>query len=75
MLPAMALQADLIFAMTAELHQLLVDQVPSAESRAHLLDPDGGDLDDPYGGDLETYAQTAQRIESMLERRLEQIGL
>ncbi len=75
MLPAMALQADLIFAMTAEHHQLLVDQVPTARSRAHLLDPDGGDLDDPYGGDLETYAQTALMIESMLERRLDQIGL
>ncbi len=75
MLPALAHQADYSFSMTAEHHRLLIEQVPSAESRAYLLNPDGGDVDDPYGADLETYDRTAQMIEAMLERRLDQIGL
>lgn len=75
MIPAMALQADVVFAMTADHLRLLVEQVPSVEPRAYLLDPDGQDLDDPYGGDLETYEHAAAMIESMLERRLTQLGL
>ena len=43
--------------------------------RPLLLDPSGGDLDDPYGCDQETYRRTAQKIESMLDQRLNELGL
>ena len=67
-------QADCIFAMTVDHLDDLLDAVPEVESRTFLLDPDGGDVADPVGCDHETYRRTAQMIESMLERRLDEMG-
>jgi protein-tyrosine phosphatase len=68
-------QADRIFAMTADHLDALLDTVPEAQSRASLLDPEGGDVNDPIGSDHQTYRQTAQSIERMLEERLNQMKL
>ena len=68
-------QADWIFAMTADHYGALLDAVPEAEGHTFLLDPQGGDVPDPVGSDHQTYRQTAQTIERMLEARLQQIGL
>lgn len=67
-------QADCIFAMTADHLDALLDAIPEVEPRAYLLDPDGGDVADPVGLDHETYRRTAQMIEAMLERRLDEMG-
>jgi protein-tyrosine phosphatase len=67
--------ADYVFAMTADHLDALLDSVPEARSHSFLLDPGGGDVPDPIGSDQETYRQTAQRIEQMLEERLKQLGL
>ena len=67
-------QADCIFAMTGDHLDALLDAVPEVEHRTFLLDPDGGDVADPVGFDHETYRRTAQMIESMLERRLDEMG-
>jgi protein-tyrosine phosphatase len=67
--------ADYVFAMTADHLETLLDAIPEARPRAFLLDPAGGDVPDPIGADQETYRQTAQRIEQMLEERLKQLGL
>jgi protein-tyrosine phosphatase len=67
-------QADCIFAMTADHLEALLDAVPEVEHRAFLLDPGGGDVSDPVGLDHDTYRRTAQMIESMLERRLDEMG-
>jgi L-threonylcarbamoyladenylate synthase len=68
-------QADFIFAMTSDHLEALLDQIPEVESRTFLLDSAGGDVADPYGCDHETYRRTAAMIESMLERRLDELGL
>ena len=68
-------QADWIFAMTADHYGALLEAVPEAEGYTYLLDPQGGDVPDPIGSDHQTYRQTAQTIERMLEARLQQIGL
>ncbi len=73
--PTLARQADVIFAMTVDHLDELLRAIPEVESRAFLLDPSGRDLDDPYGGDHEAYRRTAQRIESMLQDRLAELGL
>jgi protein-tyrosine phosphatase len=67
-------QADCIFAMTADHLDALLDAIPEVEHRSFLLDPEGGDVADPVGLDHETYRRTASMIESMLERRLDEIG-
>jgi len=71
----MARRADLLFAMTNDHLEALVDAAPELHPRAHLLDPDGGDVLDPIGADLPVYHQTAELIEHMLDRRLDQIGV
>ncbi len=68
-------QADCVFAMTADHLDALLDAVPDIEHRAFLLDPDGGDVADPVGLDHDTYRRTAKMIESMLERRLDEMRL
>jgi len=73
--PSLVRQADYIFAMTAEHREDLLASMPELEPRTFLLDPGGGDVDDPVGCDLETYRQTAQMIESMLSDRLAELGI
>jgi protein-tyrosine phosphatase len=68
-------QADYIFAMTTDHREALLSVVPDAESRTFLLDPTGYDVADPVGCDYETYRETAQMIEAMIEQRLNQMGL
>ncbi|MFI5460232.1 MAG: Sua5/YciO/YrdC/YwlC family protein [Isosphaerales bacterium] len=70
-----ARQADFIFAMTIDHLDDLLRAVPEVEPRAFLLDPAGGDVADPVGCGHETYLRTAQMIESMMEQRLDEIGL
>jgi L-threonylcarbamoyladenylate synthase len=72
---AFARQSDCIFAMTADHLEDLLISMPEVESRAFLVDPDGGDVADPVGCDLETYRRTAQIIEAMLNRRLDEMGV
>jgi protein-tyrosine phosphatase len=71
----LAKQADLIFAMTMDHLDDLLRAIPEVEPRTFLLDPSGGDVVDPVGCDHETYRRTAEMIESMMEQRLDEIGL
>jgi len=70
-----ARQADFIFAMTIDHLDDLLRAIPEVEPRTFLLDPAGGDVADPVGCDHETYRRTAEMIESMMEQRLDEIGL
>jgi L-threonylcarbamoyladenylate synthase len=71
----LARQADMIFAMTIDHLEALLDQVPEVEPRTFLLDSAGGDVADPFGSDHETYRRTAEIIQAMLEQRLDELGL
>lgn len=68
-------QADLIFAMTGDHLETLLDAVPEVEPRSHLLDPDGDDLADPVGLDHATYRDTAETIARFLNRRFDELGI
>ena len=68
-------RADCIFAMTADHLDALLDAVPDAQSHTFLLDPQGSDVPDPIGADHQTYRQTAQTMERMLESGCKQMGL
>jgi L-threonylcarbamoyladenylate synthase len=70
-----ARQADYIFAMTIDHLDDLLRCVPEVEPRAFLLDPTGGDVVDPVGGDHATYRRTSQMIEAMLNQRLDEMGV
>jgi L-threonylcarbamoyladenylate synthase len=71
----LARQADMIFAMTIDHLEALLYMVPEVEPHTFLLDPAGGDVADPFGGDHETYRRTAEIIATMLEQRLNELGL
>jgi protein-tyrosine phosphatase len=58
--------ADLVLAMTGDHLDALLEHVPEAADRVHLLHPGGEDVADPVGADRETYKRTAQAIESYL---------
>jgi protein-tyrosine phosphatase len=73
--PELVHQADCIFAMTIDHLDALLNAVPGAQPRAFLLDPEGNDVPDPIGADQPTYRRTAEAIEKMLARRLDQIGI
>ncbi len=67
-------KANHIFTMTAA-HQAAVLSIdPTAGDRVTCLSPDG-DIEDPFGGDVEDYARCAERIETALRKRLQEIEL
>jgi len=73
--PRLAAAADQILVMTADHLEGLRALAPEAADRARLLDPEGGDLADPVGADLETYRATAEAINRHLDRLLIKLGM
>jgi len=65
--------ADAIYCMTRAHLDAVVRLDPTAADRTHLLDPEGGDVDDPIGGGLDVYVDTARRMRDMIARRLQEI--
>ncbi|WP_165249737.1 Sua5/YciO/YrdC/YwlC family protein [Paludisphaera soli] len=68
-------QADRVFAMTLDHLDALLAAAPESAPHAFLLDPDGDDVPDPIGSDQPTYRRTAEAIERMLARRLDELGV
>jgi protein-tyrosine-phosphatase len=75
--PAIVSEADLIFVMTpAHLEQ--VKQM-GGRGKAHVLDAyasasAGTGIDDPYGGDLSVYRETADALEQHLEKVFDRLA-
>lgn len=65
--------ADLIFTMTRNHRQALLDAWPAAAERTHLLLPDGGDLGDPIGGPMDLYRQCAAQVDRAVEAQLSRV--
>ena len=63
--------ADLVLAMTSDHLDTLRELSGEAAERTILLDPDGDDVPDPYGSDLESYRRTASALERFLEQLLD----
>ena len=61
---------DRIFGLTHSHVDAALSRVE--EAQVELLDPEGSDVPDPIGGDLEHYQACAQRIQELIERRLDE---
>lgn len=61
---------DRVYCLTRSHEEALLSVLPpEAASRVELIDPDGRDVPDPYGGLLEVYRATADVIEDFVRRR------
>jgi len=66
-------QADWILTMTAAHAEALIDHLPELEPKVTLLDPQGCDVADPFGGDAHDYERVAANIESFIRQRLDDL--
>jgi protein-tyrosine-phosphatase len=73
---AILAEADLILTMTSGHAEALRAEFPEARGRIRLLSEMSGppyDVRDPYGGTLDQYRQTANELESLIDRGIERI--
>ena len=67
------LAQDRVYCLTASHEDALRGTLPPGRAaHVELLDPDGGDVPDPFGGTREDYQRAAERIGEMIERRLDE---
>lgn len=69
--------ADVVLVMTRDHLDEVSERFPHRSDKVHLLtvwpetEVEGhGEIDDPHGGDMETYRQIASRIEAEVQRIL-----
>ena len=67
--------ADLILTMTHSHRDAIVQHIPSARNRTHLLCRDESDVSDPIGGSAELYEQCAEQIDRELAAWLDVLDL
>lgn len=72
--------ADLILTMTNRHKQILIEQEPDNIEKIHTLkefasleETTSIDVEDPFGGDLETYQLTAKELEELINKLLTKI--
>jgi len=65
--------ADYIFALTRSHRATILSQWPNADARLFVLRTDGGDINDPIGGPLQTYRECADQLTSEIEKRVDVI--
>lgn len=63
--------ADVIFALSAEHRSALVARWPGRVDDIHMLRPDGGSIDDPYGMELGDYRRSRDEIAHAIRARVE----
>lgn len=69
---AMLAEAELILTMTPSHAEALMHMAPDAVQKIEPIDP-AGLVEDPIGQGPEVYRQTAERLEALIRRRLEEI--
>jgi len=69
----MIAEADLILGMSRSHVAAVLAADPTAVAKTTTLDPEGADIPDPIGGPLDVYTRTADRIRSLVQRRLEEL--
>lgn len=70
--PELLEAADRIYVMTRAQAESLARLAGGGEDRVSLLYPDGQDIPDPYGGDLDAYRAARDRIIAAVEGRREE---
>ena len=74
--PALAGSHQKIYALTRAHMRAAQQSVPQSESsRIQILDPQGGDIEDPIGGPLEEYRETAATIRKLVRLRIIELGI
>jgi protein-tyrosine-phosphatase/tRNA A37 threonylcarbamoyladenosine synthetase subunit TsaC/SUA5/YrdC len=68
-------QADIILAMGNRHRQVIVSQWPNAAHKVHLISPDGGEINDPFGGPVEVYQRCAQQLDQHTSYWIDQLNL
>lgn len=69
----MVAEAEVIFTMTESHAREVVAIDPTARAKVRTLDDDGAGVPDPIGGSQSIYDQTARRLWTLVERRLEEL--
>jgi len=65
--------ADHIFALTRGHREAILSYWPGSDTRLCVLRTDGGDINDPIGGNLTVYEECANHIEREIKKRLDEI--
>ena len=73
--PEMIDLSDIIFAMTREHAELVLEMAPSAKAKVKTLDSTGKDIPDPIGRPVQVYRETAARIKECVAKRFEEAGV
>ncbi len=74
----MLARADLVLCMTAGQAELVAERLalelpPAERPPVALFDPDGHDVQDPFGGDRSRYAAIARQLERLARRRADDL--
>jgi len=70
----MVTHADAIYCMARSHFDALVRMFPEARERIQCLDPEG-DVADPLGQGLEKFIECATRIQTLIRKRFDELGL
>ncbi len=62
--------ADLVLCLSESHRERLLASGAIAPERTALLDPDDHDIPDPYGGPIDVYRETRERIDAAIRKRL-----
>lgn len=65
--------ADRVWTMTNSHLEAIRRVRPDASEKCDLLDPEGADVADPFGGGPEEYAECFEQIEALLHTRLDEL--
>ncbi len=65
--------ADRIFAMSSRHAEAARELCPEASGKISLLDPDGEEIEDPIGYDLERFSEVVKQMERCIEKRVGQL--
>lgn len=63
-------RADRVYCLAASHVRAVLAKMPSAKDKVELLRPDGRDIADPYGGDLDDYRTTREQIATAVRARV-----
>lgn len=65
--------ADLILTMTRSHLQTIITRWPNAAGKVFMLNPDGNDVGDPFGGPVSIYRDCALRINDYLDHWIDKL--
>ena len=69
----LALHADLLLTLSNSHRRAIIGEWPEFEHKTFVIDPDEGDVADPFGAPVEVYQACAQQIDDLLDQRLQEI--